>query len=284
MIGAANEIGWKMMDPVTFIDQNRQLISITQGSHARLRKLIHSAIAQKLKEQFTTKLVKEGTGIDSEFAGAGLRGLNLKPLRKTRASKEVNEKAKRVLKIAFTDGIVTAPKLAKIGFDIDPVRPLCKAAEDWVFNCAWECPLRLGKDNQQDDIGQAALAAGKDSWLYTRGFQPHVVDTRTGFTTTVAHKTQNWSRFKSEDGPVYHDGSCVGGTSIDPRAAWAAVQVDADGLEIIAIWGVVDRHMEQIANTAEHVGLIHALAEAEPGCEFVTDCATIAIARHGTRG
>ena len=69
MIGAANEIGWPLMDLVTFVDQNRQLISITQGSPARLRKLIHRAITDKLKEQFTTKLVKEGSGADSEFAG-----------------------------------------------------------------------------------------------------------------------------------------------------------------------------------------------------------------------
>ena len=156
--------------------------------------------------------------------------------------------------------------------------PLCKAAEDSVFHRAWECPQRPGKDNQQDDIGKAALAAGKESWLYSRGFQPHVVDTSTGLTTTVAHKTPNWSRFRSEDGPVYHDGSCVGGNSTHPRAAWAAVQVDAEGREIKAIWGVVDKHMEQSANTAEHVGLINALAEAEPGCEFVTDCATISEA------
>ena len=59
MIGAANEIGWALVDPVTFVDQNRQLISITQGSPARLRKLIHRAIADKLEEQFTTKLVKD---------------------------------------------------------------------------------------------------------------------------------------------------------------------------------------------------------------------------------
>ena len=50
MIGAANEIGWTMTDPVTFVDQNRQIISITQGSPARLWKLIHSVIAQKLEQ------------------------------------------------------------------------------------------------------------------------------------------------------------------------------------------------------------------------------------------
>ena len=70
----------------------------------------------------------------------------------------------------------------------------------------------------------------------------------------------------------------MGGNSTHPRAAWAAVQADADGKEIKAMWGVVDKHMEQSANTAQHVGLINALAKAEPGCEFVTDCATISHA------
>ena len=43
MIGAANEIGWKMRDSVIFTDQNHELITLTQ--EARLRKLIHFAIA-----------------------------------------------------------------------------------------------------------------------------------------------------------------------------------------------------------------------------------------------
>lgn len=278
MIGAADEIGWTMRDPVTFIDQKGELINLTSGSPARLRKLIHHAIAHKLEEQFMAKLIKGGTGTDLEFAGARLRGLNLKPLRRTLASKDVSDSAKNALKRAFTDGIVTAQKLAKIGYAIDPVCPLCKEAQDSVFHRAWECPQRPGRDHQQEEIGQAALAAGKDSWLYTRGFQPHEVDTRTGLTTTVAHKTRDWAKFSPEDGPVYHDGSCVGGNSTHPRAAWAAVQTDTNGKEIKALWGVVDEHMEQSANTAEHVGLINALFEAEPGCEFVTDCATISQA------
>ena len=98
-------------------------------------------------------------------------------------------------------------------------------------------PQRPGREHQQEEIGQAALAAGKDYWLYSRAFQPHEVDTRTGFTTTVAHKTQDWAKFSPEDGPVYHDGSCVGGNSTHPRAAWAAVQTDTNGKEIKALWG-----------------------------------------------
>ena len=121
MIGAADEIGWTMRDPVTLVDQKGELIYLTTGSPARLRKLIHQAIAhklevqfmdklieggtgtdsefagarlrkiihraiaQKLEEQFMAKLIKGGTGTDSEFAGARLRGLNLKPLRRTLA-------------------------------------------------------------------------------------------------------------------------------------------------------------------------------------------------------
>ena len=180
-----------MRDPVTFIDQKGELINLTSGSPARLRKLFHRAIAQKLEEQFMAKLIKGGTGTDLEFAGARLRGLNLKPLRRTLASKDVSDSAKNALKRAFTDGIVTAQKLGKIGYAIDPGGPLCEEPQDSVFHRAWECPQRPGREHQQEEIGQAALAAGKDSWLYTRGFQQHEADTRTGLTTAVAHKTRD---------------------------------------------------------------------------------------------
>ena len=84
-------------------------------------------------------MVKGGTGTDSEFAAARLRGLNLKPLRRTLASKDVSDGAKNALKRAFIDGIFTAQKLAKIGYAIDPVCPLCKEAETSVVHRAWEC-------------------------------------------------------------------------------------------------------------------------------------------------
>ena len=52
-----------------------------------------------------------------------------------------------------------------------------------------------------------------------------------------------------------------------------------------ALRRVVDKHMEQNANTAEHVGFIHAPFEAGPGCEFGTDCAAIRpLVLVGTKG
>ena len=56
------------------------------------------------------ELAMGGTGCDSEFAGARVRGLNFKPLRRTLASKAVSDSAKNALKRAFTDGIVAAQK------------------------------------------------------------------------------------------------------------------------------------------------------------------------------
>ena len=128
------------------------------------------------------KLVK-GIGTVAWFVGARLRGLNLKLLRRTLASKEVRDRAKIALKKAFTDGTVTAQKLAKMSHAIDPVCPLSEEPEDSVCHRACEYPQWLGKEHQQEEICQAALAAGKDSWLYSRGFQPHEVDTRIGLTT-----------------------------------------------------------------------------------------------------
>ena len=52
-----------------------------------------------------SELVQGGIGTDAEFAGARLRGLNLKPLCRTLASKEVSDNAKIAFKRACTDGI-----------------------------------------------------------------------------------------------------------------------------------------------------------------------------------
>ena len=57
-----------------------------------------------------TKLVKGGAGTDTEFAGARLRGLSFKPLRRTLASKDVSDSAKNAFKQAFIDGSEIAQK------------------------------------------------------------------------------------------------------------------------------------------------------------------------------
>ena len=78
---------------------------------------------------------------------------------------------------------------AKIGYAIVSVFLLCKEAQAYGFPSSVGVPQRRAQEHQQEESGQAAAAAGKDSWLYTRGFQPQKVDTRTGLTTTVAHIT-----------------------------------------------------------------------------------------------
>ena len=89
---------------------------------------------------------------------------------------------------------------------------------------------------------------------------------------------RSMTSFQAKDGPIYCDGSCIEGNATHPRAAWTAVQVDGVGKEIKAIWGVLDRQIYQNANVAGHGGQINAIFEAEPKCEFVTDCRTISNA------
>ena len=278
MLGALQQIGWTMVDPVSIKDHHGQGIILTQGSPARLRKLVHRAIEDMLELQFMDKLIKEGTGTDQDFAGARLKGLNFKPVRRALAAKEVEPGAKLGLRKAFADGVVTAGKLAQMGYKVSSSCPLCEQANDSVFHRAWVCPKRPGKETAQPDVVKAALEAGEKSWLYSRGVRPHEVSVDSGLVPMTVHKSTDWTKFDPTDGPVFHDGSCFEGSSTHPRAAWAAVQIDRQGEVVKSMWGVVDKHMEQSANTAEHVGLLNAMVGACPGCTFVTDCATISNA------
>ena len=115
MVGALEQIGWTLEDPVSIKDHRGKSIILTQGSPARLRKLIHKAITDKLEAEFLDKLVKEGAGTDQEFAGARFQGLNVMPIRRTLAAKDLEPGAKLGLRRAFTDGVVTANKLARMG-------------------------------------------------------------------------------------------------------------------------------------------------------------------------
>ena len=240
-------------------DHKGKGIHLTQGSPARLRKLIHNAIVDKLESQFLEKLVKEGSGTDQEFAGARFQGLNFKPIRRALAAKDLEPGAKLGLRRAFTDGVVTANKLARMGYKVSTRCPLCKQSEDSVFHRAWTCPERPGLVTANLEIAKAAVDAGDKSWLFNKGVHPHQVKVDSGLVPMIAHKSRGWIKFNPNDGPVFHDGSCFEGDSTHPRAAWAAVQIDQQGSEVRALWRVVDVDMEQSANTAEHVGFLNAM-------------------------
>jgi len=114
------------------------------------------------------------------------------------------------------------------------------------------------------------------------GIGSHEVRIGAGLGDGAAVTSQGWSKFKPEDGPIFHDGSCIAPTSAHPRAGWAAVQVNDVGMIIKAMWGSVPSWRNQDANMAEHVGLLKAMQEAERARIFYTDCATVSNA--WTRG
>jgi len=79
--------------------------------------------------------------------------------------------------------------------------------------------------------------------------------------------------FNLDDGKIFVDGSGWNPTSTVPRAGWAAVQIDADGAVLKALWGTVPPGKVQHANMAEHMALCKAAnGAAAPGMEVVSDC------------
>ena len=125
------------------MDHRGRSILLTPASPARLRKRTHKAIEDKLESQILEKLVKEGSGTDQDFAGARFRGLNFKPIRRTLAAKDLEPGTKLGLRKAFFDGVVTASKLARMGYKVSTCCPLCKQEKDSVFHRTWTCPKRL---------------------------------------------------------------------------------------------------------------------------------------------
>ena len=151
-----------MVDPVSIKDHHGQGIILTQGSPARLRKLVHRAIEDMLELQFMDKLIKEGTGTDQEFAGARFKGLNFKPVRRALAAKEVEPGAKLGLRKAFTDGVVTAGKLARMGYKISS---RCRAAPYANrLTIQYSTGVGVPKKAWQGDCPARCRQSGPGSW------------------------------------------------------------------------------------------------------------------------
>ena len=148
VLGALRQIGWPLWDPVSITDHRGKGIILTQGSLAKLRKLIHKASEDKLGSQFLD------TGVeflaDQEDLGGGI----------------LQSRVKLGLRKAFTDGVVTTNKLplARMGDKVSTGSSVCKQDEDFVFHRAWACTKRPGLETAV----KAAMEPGDKSLLFNR--------------------------------------------------------------------------------------------------------------------
>ena len=245
------------------------------GSPAKFRKIIRKRITHQQELEAFEGYVRRGLGTDEEFCNARGKGINWELVRRINKSKKTSFETKIGLRKVVTGSVITASDLTKMGFVVGDLCPLCKGSPDGIFHRAWLCPERPVREKQCQEVVQAAIQAGPQSILYTRGLATYkfnqndvLKDSRTGC-------TENWTPFDPEDGEVFHDGSCFDGGSCVGRAGWAAVQINDEGNLVRGMWGNVPPDLEQTANYAEHYGFLVAAHDALPQCDFTTDCATI---------
>ena len=275
MIDSAEALGWQVHNPLTLLDEQGNEVRLNEGSPARLRKVIRERIRRQQEEEALEAMLAKGLATVHEFQEMREKGIDWSSARSAINSKKVSWETKVGLKRAVTDSVTTAPKLAKMGYVVDEVCPLCRDEVDSIFHRAWVCPKRPGAEGQDAEVVAAAREAGPQSILYSRGLACHGIPQSWARSPAQARKTANWMPFDPADGPVYHDGSCYDSATNFARAGWAAVQMKDSGEPLKVLWGNVPPELEQPANFAEHYGFLSAMQEAKPQCEFVTDCSTI---------
>ena len=275
MVDSAESLGWTVHDGLTLKDENGREVRLNEGSPARLRKIIRERIRTQQEQEVVEGMLAKGLGTVCEFQGIRQNGIDWRATRSAMNSKNVAWETKVGIKRAVTDSVMTAPKLAKMGFIVEDVCPLCRDEVDSIFHRAWACSKRPGAAGQDAEVVAAALAAGPQSIQYSRGLGCNGIEQRSAWSPAFVKRTENWTPFDPAGGPIYHDGSCYDSATHFARAGWAAIQMKDTGEPLKGLWGNVPPELEQSANFAEHFGFLTAMQEALPKCELVTDCSTI---------
>eukprot|EP00973_Karenia_brevis_P063529 8828756-Karenia_brevis.AAC.1 len=216
--------------------------------------------------QSTQRLIE--TRVARKLGDPGMDGCRadltaVRRLLDSKSSSAMVAEHKAGLRVACANGLWTNARLAQAGYEVDGMCSLCHEAEDTLFHRWWQCqaPEACAARNSlaTDMLKDAATAAGPSSALFTRGIATHpawkvprpcseggIQFERNGITI---HDPNQWCM----QGNIFYDGSCEQRGSCDlSRAAWAAVEVNDDGVPTATMIGPVWAALPQTAQSAEY--------------------------------
>ena len=204
--------------------------------------------------------------MESGFENAG--SANVDVARQVLKSDVVDDLSKVKVTQAIIGQLMTATTLRKHGVDVEQVCPLCKGGDDDLFHRCWECSENAGRRKQiaGERMIAEALQAGRNHLLFGRGVGadplPDKVPTGESLVEWYISSTivvqsepieEQWY-FDPTLGPIFTDGSCeLGDSSKHAHAAWAAVQIFADGTVARQASGPVPHELAHDSGTGEYI-------------------------------
>jgi hypothetical protein len=190
----------------------------------------------------------------------------------------------KVLVAAYNaGGVVTALKLNQWGYDIDPN---CSCGQlDTQYHRAWTCTrpdvLKARNDAGNKRILRLAANTPGSSPLFARLFigVPEVTQTEKPDGVELQYMVNGQEvepfSFRSEDGVIYPDGSCIHGQwELLARAAWCLAQKLPEG-DWATISGNIHPEFRQTAACAEHSAAYWSCVVVDEPCIIKPDCSGV---------
>ena len=287
-------LGWSWPRADCFVDDRGHEVHLTTVAPARLVALMGASRTRQLEAALGRK--------------AGVReGVGLGPAKSLLASTGVEARDKAVLRQLVTDSIWTCSDLARYGYPVSPLCPLCGLEPDTLKHRIWQCTHPGAREARAEAGGSADLvsqAMGMDehqscrSWCRPLSFNhppptsghwlEHAVwhannGAEGGEVCWVPCDPAGW-RLRP-DMRCFTDGSCSQAVwSTGARAGWGVVIMDGSSPKYRGL-GPVVQEWAQTAQAGEWLGVVAAstfwsLDFTPPFC----DCLGVVRATHQQPG
>ena len=199
------------------------------------------------------------------------------------SARKLPEKGKVKLGKDLDGSYITGTHLARFGYVIPELCPLCHEGIDNAWHRIWQrkfgdtCRAQLDQD-----LVREALVAGDKHPLFARCLMYHPLDKRSGPSMEVelvyaqANANTEAFLFDPQDGPIEGDGSCYQPSDAwAARAGWSVVQVDHFGSFVKSVHGNVPGQFAQRSGIGEYCGLL-VFSELICGyARYIADYSTI---------
>ncbi len=300
-------LGWRFTAPFEITDGRGTSTTLTKTSPALVRDLMRGAVRRMFERRVAARFQREDPAFTGRRACLDVAIAAAKPGRR------VTPAQAGAFKAAACGALMTMQRAMKLGYAVDGLCPLCRAARDTIYHRVYACSkteaaVRLVVPAWFWEESQRA-AGNKVFW--TTAVLPHPADVapqprddlymqvevaehreRADAEALAAAREAGLQEDGTDHrdvhqraqlgGKVYFDGSCKPSPIRDvARAACAIVEVDSRGQLVRSLEAVVPRHLPQTAQCAEYLAMTLGYEYVRRAAEFTGDCLGVVRAMGG---
>ena len=268
---SAKRLGWSMLSAFEVTDDGGHRFFLADVSPAGFNQLL-AAAAQRVHEMHAAKKLA------ASYGGSGPQRVSFDVPRRLYRSRKTSGPSRAAIATLACDGFWPKTRLAEAGYILDDTLcDLCRAATDTMHHRIYECPgASFLRDTLVDplELEELLTDAHAHPWQ-TRAVRPHpgaaAPPPRAAGVEFIAY-TDAGHTF---GGDIFIDGSCMPGQPGLARAGFAAIEVDASGRTLGAVYGTVPPHLPQTSGAAEHAALAAAAPFLTRPATFHADCLAV---------